>query len=394
MSPGKTRTEKVGSGRKTVHRLEKKEIRTGKESKEQGTTNLILELKEQKQKLDLQNKELKKARSKAEELAEKYYSLYDFSPIGYLTVSFDGRITGANLHSAKMLGKARSGLKNNNLGFFISEDTRPVFNEFLEDLRKSKTRNTCEVALKTKDNTPVYVLFAGHITDQGHECQLTMVDITERKQLDEKILNTIALTEEKERAYFSSEIHDNLGPLLSATNLYLQMAQRAASVIIQRENIKKAEELIRHAFEIVNEISDKLSPHFLRDFGLLISVRRFLEKIEETSNIRITFRTNLTEKLKGEIEAVTYRTIIEFVTNTMKHAKANKVLILLTRTDSTLRLSYRDDGIGFDVEEIFSYEKGFGLINIRNQIQTLGGDIKMASEPGKGVDYLVSLKLE
>jgi signal transduction histidine kinase len=60
---------------------------------------------------------------------------------------------------------------------------------------------------------------------------------------------------------------------------------------------------------------------------------------------------------------------------------------------SHLNIGYSDDGIGFDINKILSNKKGLGLFNLQNRIETVGGSIKMFSEPGLGVDYQIKINL-
>ena len=99
---------------------------------------LIHELKVYQIELEMQNEELMLARSTAQDAAEKYTELYDFASSDYFTLSKEGKIVELNLSGAKMLGKERSLIKNRQFDFFVSNDTKPVFNLFLEKVFYSK----------------------------------------------------------------------------------------------------------------------------------------------------------------------------------------------------------------------------------------------------------------
>ena len=218
-------------------------------------------------------------------------------------------------------------------------------------------------------------------------------DITERKQIQKNMVGAIIQTEEKERAYFSKELHDGLGPLLSTIKLYLQWSQRPKSNKSQEEIILKAEEILEEALTTVKEISNKLSPHLLANYGLTSAIHSFVDKLEQTSAIRIVFHSNATRRLDLEIETAVYRTIIECVNNTIKHARANNIYIFLRDSGSALHLQYQDDGIGFDLAEALTSQKGLGMVNIQNRIQNIGGKITMSSKPNHGVDYQIIVNL-
>jgi PAS domain S-box-containing protein len=88
-----------------------------------------------------------------------------------------------NLSLAKMLGKERSNFKNSRFGFFISDDTKPIFNHFLEQVFKSKVKETCELTLLIQDIS-IYVHVTGIVTVNGEQCLVNIIDITDRKQAE------------------------------------------------------------------------------------------------------------------------------------------------------------------------------------------------------------------
>ena len=152
---------------------------------------LLHELEVQQIELELQNEELEIANQKAADLAtEKYAELYDFAPSGYFTLSKVGDIVELNLYGSQMLGKERSLLKKRRFGFFVSDDTRPVFYSFLENLFSSKNKETCELTLWAEGNPPMYAHLTGIATDNGTQCLVSVVDITEitlaKKALQER----------------------------------------------------------------------------------------------------------------------------------------------------------------------------------------------------------------
>jgi PAS domain S-box-containing protein len=148
---------------------------------------LIHEVEVHQIELDIQNEELMLARSAALVDAEKYSELYDFAPSGYLTLSKEGKIIELNLCGSQMLGKERLQLKDNRFGVFISDDTKPILNNFFENVFKSKAKESCEVTLSTNSDATIYVHLSGIVIENGEQCLVTMVDITERKQAEMKI---------------------------------------------------------------------------------------------------------------------------------------------------------------------------------------------------------------
>ncbi len=166
------------------------------------TAKLIHELEVHQIELELQNKELILARSSVQELAERYTELYDLAPSGYFTLSMEGEILNLNLCGAQFLGKERSQLTGSRFDLFISVDTRPIFNLFLDKVFQTKSKETCEVKLISNGDCPTHVLLTGISTENLEQCNVTMVDISERKRAEEaeqeskdfldKIINSVA----------------------------------------------------------------------------------------------------------------------------------------------------------------------------------------------------------
>lgn len=101
----------------------------------------------------MQNEELKMAMEKAELAKKKYTDLYNFAPSGYLTLTKSGEITRLNYSAKLLLGKERSELIYINFGFFVSTDTRADYNRFIQNIFKSKVKESCEFKLDTGDNS-------------------------------------------------------------------------------------------------------------------------------------------------------------------------------------------------------------------------------------------------
>ena len=212
-------------------------------------------------------------------------------------------------------------------------------------------------------------------------------DITEKKLIQKNILKAIIETEESEKAHFSKELHDGLGPLLSTIKLYLQWSERSKTDESRIEIIHKAEEILEDALSTVREVSGKLSPHLLTNYGLNSAIKSFVEKLSHSSEIKFIFESNFNQRLEPEIEASLYRAVIECINNSIKHSKAENIEIILDHSGSTLEIKYMDDGVGFDVKETFDKHKGLGLFNLQNRIENIGGKLNLSSQPGSGVNY-------
>jgi len=168
--------------------MKKKSRKVAFQLSEIEAIKLVHELEVHQIELELQNEELKQAKEKAIELAsEKYAELYDFAPSGYFTLSKEGEIIDLNLCGSQMLGRERSHLKKCPFVLFVPPDSKPEFNDFLRRVLKSNTKESCEVILSTDAKLTMDVQLIGIATENGEQCLVTAVDISERRRAEEVI---------------------------------------------------------------------------------------------------------------------------------------------------------------------------------------------------------------
>ncbi len=152
--------------------------------KSAGDTRLLHELQVHQVELELQNAELQEGRERMETLLEKVTDLYDFAPVGYLSLNDDGVIIEANLTSAAMLGVGRSRLLNQRLPVFLTPASRPGVAAFLNHVLSGLTNLTCETLLAREDGTTLAVSLratsAVSVLSGRQWCRLALVDISER----------------------------------------------------------------------------------------------------------------------------------------------------------------------------------------------------------------------
>jgi len=260
--------------------------------------------------------------------------------------------------------------------------------EFIPHVWKDFERNvdTLNIIL---DVTSAVLFTAGIILIQQLFVYLRRVE-KERMETEKKILNAIIRTEENERRRFAKELHDGLGPLLSTVKMSVSSLAQMETSPPASEIIKNADAVITEAIRNVKEISNLLSPHILENFGLVSAINSFISRITPGS-IEIIFKTNLkNERFDYNTEVVLYRVVCELINNTLKHARARKIEIHLTRDESFLTLIYVDDGIGFDVREVLSDNTpGMGYANIISRVKSIKGIINVESEPQQGTRVVI-----
>jgi PAS domain S-box-containing protein len=151
---------------------------------EDDAQRLVHELQVHQVELEMQNEELRRSRAEVEAGLERYIELYDFAPVGYLTLGRDGAIRQVNLTGARLLGVERTRLTGRRFGFFVREPDRAGFQAFLENVFASQAKEMCEVALPKKGKQPLNMHLTVAVSQDGQECRVVMADITERKQAE------------------------------------------------------------------------------------------------------------------------------------------------------------------------------------------------------------------
>jgi len=173
--------------RDAEERLKRQKPAGGEQRTELGTARLVHELQVHQIELEMQNEELRQARTEMETLLAQYTNLYDFAPTGYFNLDREGAIRQVNLTGARLLRVERSRLMNRLFGLFVADDFRPAFNAFLQKVFASHTKECCEVALLNEGRRPLFVRIESVISEDGQECLVMVVDITERKAIDERV---------------------------------------------------------------------------------------------------------------------------------------------------------------------------------------------------------------
>lgn len=170
--------------RRAEARLRAAETKGVPARKEADTRRLVHELQVHQIELEMQNEELCESRAQVEEGLDRYTDLYDFAPVGYLTLGRDGSIRQVNLTAANLLGVQRARLSKRRFELFIDTPDRAGFQTFLAKVLASPTKEVCEVTLLKKDKGPCSVQITAIVSQDGREYRVTMVDITERKLIE------------------------------------------------------------------------------------------------------------------------------------------------------------------------------------------------------------------
>jgi PAS domain S-box-containing protein len=174
---------------------------TPPELKEKTPEEIVHELQVYQIELEMQNEELKRVELELEksrdEYRDKYRDLYDFAPVGYLTLTRKGIIEDINLSGASLLGMNRSKLIGRSFGYFVAPESLGQWDKHILAVIKTEDKKTCDLTLQREDGSSVYACLESVRMDVPSEpqwenkhsyvIQTAVTDITERKQAEEKL---------------------------------------------------------------------------------------------------------------------------------------------------------------------------------------------------------------
>jgi len=151
------------------------------------TQRLLHELRVHQIELEMQNEELRASRAEVEAGLKRYTDLYDFAPVGYVSLSPEGTLRELNLPAARLLNRERSRLVTARLRSFVSQGTRPTFDAWLASVFVQRDERTCEVVLIRDDLPPLPVQLAAKLSIDGQCGRVVITDTSARKALEEEL---------------------------------------------------------------------------------------------------------------------------------------------------------------------------------------------------------------
>ncbi len=205
--------------------------------------------------------------------------------------------------------------------------------------------------------------------------------------------------EERERKSFAQELHDGLGPLLSAAKMYLQWITQTEDKQDIPNLLNKTQVLLDEAHKTSREISHNLSPHILQNFGFVAALRNFIEHTKLSKTLAVKFNEddeilkNYFKKLGIQKETILYRVLTESINNTLKHAQASEIGISIQLKKNILEIIYNDNGIGFDTNQTLISTTGLGLFNMKYRIEAINGIFTLSSKPGEGTKIKIQIEI-
>lgn len=324
---------------------------------------------------------------------QKYHELADLLPQIVFECDYDGNIIFMNANGQETFGLNRIDLINGvRLRDLILKNDQSRFLEDFYYIRTGGLNKGQEYIMMSKNGQKLpAIFFMSPIVhnDKINGIRGIAVDLSEQKRLERKVLSAVIDTEDHERQRFSEDLHDGLGPLLSTIKLYVNQLQDVKLGESERkELIKSAYELLEESISSTRQIANNILPGSISDNGLIPALNSFCHKVQSTKIVEIHFKSNIDTRLNSNLEKTLYRICIELINNTIKHAGAKNIYLIINKVNQEIQIDYRDDGHGFDLN---NHPDGLGLANIRNRSLSFNAVPIIKTEVNKG--FLFQLQI-
>ncbi len=418
---------------------------------------LVNELEIHQAELEVQNEELRRIQADLLAMRNRYRDLYEFAPVGYLSLDAKCLIRQVNLAAAKLCGRERENMIGRRVESLMVREDRDSCFILLTAAATAENVQSRQLRLCGPDGricwVDVEVSSVPSNPDQAAGFRMTLSDISARKraeealtQLNEQLEAKIAertddleravetlrteiehriaaekalkeaneqltrraeqlralageltLTENRERRHMAKVLHDHLQQMLVAGKFRAASLGRTAIPSV-RTAAREIEQLLDQCVSTSRSLTAELSPPILYEAGLLPGLEWLARRMTEQHGLKV----NLTlEKgiplLAPDVNILLFESVREILFNTVKHARGADANVDVCRIgDDWLRITIADGGPGFDPAAIRTAGEsggGFGLFAIRERLGMYGGRMDIHSAPGKGSRFVLSLPM-
>ena len=225
-----------------------------------------------------------------------------------------------------------------------------------------------------------------HLAQKERELHSQQVDQLLAQQ-ELKSINAMLEGQENERDRMGKDLHDRLGSMLGGIKANMSALEDRLEQVRDDQQYQKVNRLLDQAVGELRQISHDMAAATLSRFGLEKALKDLRDTLHITGRMQVELKAfGLDERLERSVEIAIYRIIQELVSNVLKHAKANEIIIDVTRTPGRLSVVVSDNGVGFDTTK---QTDGMGLSNVRSRAASLGATVQVDSTPGKGTTVSV-----
>lgn len=229
--------------------------------------------------------------------------------------------------------------------------------------------------------TTLVVLF--FIVFQKRKNSLLLDKILQQRAFDLELSNAQTEIQEQTLKNIGWELHDNVGQLLAAASMQLNILKTKLNVD-GNENFTEASDFVKQSLKEVRMLSRSLNNEVILNIGFEQSITNELNRLKKMkfASAELQVKGDVVPFNDKKHEIIIFRILQEFFSNTVKYSNAKNLTVTLNYLVDKLLLVATDDGKGFDTDTV---EKGSGLLNMKSRAELINTTYNLTSKPGEGV---------
>ena len=336
--------------------------------------------------------ERRKVISELEESKRRYSNLFHLSPQPmWLYDSETYQFLQVNVAATEHYGYSEEEFLGMTVVDIRLEEDKEGLRKFLLELKDRKDAiNRGKYRHKKKNGEVIDVeIYSTPIIIDNRNCRsVVSIDVTDKKLYEQRLIRTIIQTQEDERYELGSELHDNVCQILATSLINLGMLKKSVDSKGQFW-FDQSKETINMAVKEIRNLSHRIAPKFFDD----TTFENAIIKLFNSFNVEEQYKTtlNFDEKIKAislnkDIQLNFYRILQEQLKNIFKYANASTIEVSITLENNHLKMSIKDNGVGFDVEKV---QGGIGISNMKRRAELFAGKLEIKSRIGEGCEVLV-----
>jgi len=421
MKKKKSKPEKTGLLRKKAEKMLNSDTALIQNLSDEEVRNLAHELQVHQIELEMQNDELRKSQQALEESRDEYTDLYDFAPVGYVTVGEGKLILEANLRLASMLGRERGFLIKKPLSRFMTRESADKYYLCWRSALETKKHGICEVAMVKKDDTTFYAqlecAFVPEEDGNPERCRITISDITERKEMEEALLQSEKLKSLGViTAGVAHEFNNILAVILGTAELLdsgfeddQDLKNGLNDIVVAGQN---GAGIVKDMLSYVKSQEEDISNYAPYDIRCLLEeainfTRHRLESMAQAK--RVDYQIDREDMREIPEILCSHAELLGVFINIINNAldampDGGRLSFSTSSNDDTVFISISDTGIGMSenvkkciFDPFFTTRRpegtGLGMSMSYGTMTRHGGKIEVESEKGKGATFNLSIPI-
>ena len=230
--------------------------------------------------------------------------------------------------------------------------------------------------------TSLVILF--FIVFQKRKNKLLIDKIKQKQAFEKELSNAQTEIQEQTLKNIGWELHDNVGQLLAAASMQLNILKTKLDNDDVLNSFKDASDTVKESLKEVRMLSRSLNNEVILNIGFEKSISNELDRLKKMkfASAELNVKGDIVEFENKKHEIIIFRILQEFFSNTVKYSEAKNLFVILDYQENHLKIIAKDDGVGFDMTTV---NKGAGLLNMQSRAELINMEYQLISQPGDGV---------